>query len=85
MKTTLCETCKFGLVREIDYGKHNGMGIDVEKDRLFTNRCMLGGDYPGSYVTSCNRYIKKGTETTYHDPEWEDWRLKIYGTDEGKE
>jgi len=66
MKTTLCLTCEYGLVREYDCEDDNC------KERHFNNKCLLGDDYVG-IITMCNRCEKEDTKVTYHDPDYEEY------------
>lgn len=69
MKTTLCLTCEFGLVREYDCED------DDCKERYFNNKCLLGDDYVG-IITMCNRCEKENTKVTYHDPDFDEYENK---------
>jgi predicted RNA-binding Zn-ribbon protein involved in translation (DUF1610 family) len=71
MKTTLCSTCKYGLVREWD------CGIATCKASHFTNKCFFGDDYITQYITSCNRYAKSSGKTTYHDPDFVEYESSL--------
>lgn len=66
MKTTLCLTCLYGLVREYDCEDDNC------KERHFSNKCLLGNDYVG-VITMCSRCRKKEAKVTYHDPDFEEY------------
>lgn len=70
MKTTLCLTCWYGLVKEVDCEDDNC------KVRHFTMKCLLGNDYV-SVITMCNRYKKKDTKVTYHDPDYKEYASSL--------
>ena len=72
MKTTLCMTCVFGLVREEDCGDETCM------EKHFINKCLLGDDYPGNIITACTKYKKKSKpKVTYHDPDYEEYEARV--------
>jgi hypothetical protein len=72
MKTTLCETCKFGLVRETDCGDPDC------KIRHWRDKCLLGNDFMEHPITLCTQYRKKKkAKTTYHDPDFNDYLRRI--------
>lgn len=70
MKTTLCLTCLYGLVREYDCEE------DSCKERHFNNKCLLGNDYVG-VIIMCNRCKKKENKVTYHDPDFDEYVDKL--------
>lgn len=70
--TTLCLDCAFGLVR----------AFDDTKGEHYINKCLLGMDYPGNIIVTCNRYRKTKVRVTYHDPDFEDWEKALKGEDD---
>jgi len=71
MKTSLCETCVNGLVRETESWKEN------DNTKFTTTVCMEDQGYV-DVVTKCNRYIKSTVwKETFHDPEYEDYEKKV--------
>ena len=73
-KTTLCQTCEFGLIRQWEdwYNDPPPMnGIQA--------KCLLTDDFV-EVITSCNKYKRdKNAETTYHDPNFQDYIKKAIG------
>jgi hypothetical protein len=78
MKKTLCETCKYGLIRELDCED------DACKKRHFINKCLFGKDYV-DIITSCNRYKKSDGKMTYHDPDFEGYLRDAVKSEKTKE
>jgi RNase P subunit RPR2 len=65
MKTTLCDSCKFGLIREWDCYDEKC------KERHISKKCLVGNDELLFPITSCNRYKKASDQVTYHDPDFD--------------
>lgn len=80
MKTTLCNSCVFGLIREVEFVDL----FDAVGTKKMINKCLLGGDFYDykSLIISCNRYKKAETKITYHDPDWDTYRNKIEKNEE---
>jgi len=76
VKTTLCLTCEFGLVREYD------CQAPECKVRHFSNKCLIGKDYI-DMTTGCNRYRKTDRKITYHDPDFKEYEKKVEGEENG--
>ena len=80
MKTTLCSSCVFGLIREVEF-------VDALFDidtldkwgKKKINKCLLGGDFYDykSLIISCNRYKKAETKITYHDPDFDKFEASM--------
>ena len=67
-KTTLCETCSHGLIREWESWVHTITN--------HLNRCLLDNSYV-EVVTECNKYSKQVPKVTYHDPEFDEYAEKM--------
>ncbi len=83
MKTSLCDSCVYGLIREWDCGDARGAkdfktleGFAPCTERHFTNKCTLANDYPG-VITMCNRYKKVEGKVTYHDPDFKEYEKTL--------
>jgi hypothetical protein len=70
-KTSLCESCRFGLIREWDCYDDNC------KERHFSSKCLVGNDELLFPITSCNRYKKAKRKVTYHDPDFPEYEKKV--------
>lgn len=83
MKTSLCDSCVYGLIREWIVEMLGGAkdfktleGFAPCTERHFTNKCMLANDYPG-VITMCNRHKKVEGKVTYHDPDFKEYEEKV--------
>ena len=65
-KTTLCLTCKFGIVRQWEDW------LDLPPMDGIQSKCLLSGDFV-EVITSCNRYEKVSRKVTYHDPDFKSY------------
>ena len=65
MKTSLCSTCVWSLIRKMEGWK------DTREDDItyHLNACMKDGALV-EVVTECNGYKKIIKKTTYHDPKF---------------
>lgn len=75
MKTSLCETCKFGLIREWDCDDRV-KDFAPCTDRHFSNWCLLARDYPG-IIISCSHHKKGNGKVTYHDPDFKEYEKTL--------
>ena len=73
MKTTLCDNCKFGLIREWDW---DDRGVKEVTERHFSNWCLLARDYPG-IIISCSHHKKANGKVTYHDPDFDKFEASM--------
>jgi hypothetical protein len=76
---TLCETCRYGLVRQQevylcsnDFGKIGDYVVQTKP----LNKCLLGDDYT-EIVTKCTKYQKSQEKATYSDPDFEEYVKKV--------
>ena len=73
-KSTLCSSCRFGIVREWeDWKPYPGIKETLEGIQA---KCLLAGDFV-EVVTACNRYRKIKERNTYHDPDFADYEKQF--------
>jgi hypothetical protein len=77
MKTTLCETCKHGLIRERDCEDRDTEGFAPCTERHFSKKCLLAKEYLWYIIISCNRYSPLIYKRTYHDPDFGEYEKNI--------
>jgi hypothetical protein len=66
MKTTLCETCKHGIVREYEIRFHGETQSETGRKHttFHLNRCLIDNSFL-EIILKCNRYEKAVMKTTY--------------------
>ncbi len=74
MRTTLCSTCRFGIVRE--WGDWNEVKEGEKEYNGIQAKCLLAGDFV-EVVTSCNQYKKMNRKITHHDPDFDKYEAEV--------